>query len=176
MRAQEGARIHRKLQAASKKEEGSDYQSEVYLKAERHHNGIDYQIDGRADGIFTAPDGVRTVDEIKTVEGETERDSWPEHWAQARIYAALLCESEGLDAARVQLRYFRIDLQEEILYTEEQTAQWYEEYLRGLLEEYTPWARREDDWRQERTGSLAALTFPFDSYRPGQKEMAGEIF
>lgn len=176
MRAQEGARIHRKLQTASKKEEGSDYQSEVYLKAERHHNGIDYQIDGRADGIFTAPDGVRTVDEIKTVEGETERDSWPEHWAQARIYAALLCESEGLDAARVQLRYFRIDLQEEILYTEEQTAQWYEEYLRGLLEEYTPWARREDDWRQERTGSLAALTFPFDSYRPGQKEMAGEIF
>ena len=176
MRAQEGARIHRRLQAAYKKQEGSDYQSEVYLKGERLQSGIHYQIDGRADGIFTSPDGIRTIDEIKTVEGEIERDSCPEHWAQARIYAALLCESEGISRARVQLSYFRIDLQQTVQYTEEQDAGWFEEYLRGLLEEYSPWAKREDDWRRERTASLAGLTFPFAAYRPGQREMAGEIF
>ena len=111
MRAQEGARIHRRLQAACKKQEGSDYQSEVYLKGERKLDGLCYLIDGRADGIFTSPDGIRTIDEIKTVEGEVLQDSCPEHWAQARIYAALLCELEGLSQVRVQLTYFRIDLQ-----------------------------------------------------------------
>ena len=43
-RAQEGARIHRKLQAAYKKEEGSDYKSEVFLKAERTVSDVPYQI------------------------------------------------------------------------------------------------------------------------------------
>ena len=176
MRAQEGARIHRRLQAACKKQEGSDYQSEVYLKGERKLDGLCYQIDGRADGIFTSPDGIRTIDEIKTVEGEVLQDSCPEHWAQARIYAALLCELEGLSQVRVQLTYFRIDLQQTVIYTEEEDAAWFENYLIGLLTQYSPWARREDDWRRERTASLSQLVFPFERYRPGQREMAGEIF
>ncbi len=176
MRAQEGARIHRRLQAVCKKEEGSDYQSEVYLKGERELDGLVFQIDGRADGIFTSPDGIRTVDEIKTVEGEVLQDSCPEHWAQARIYAALLCELEGLSRVRVQLTYFRIDLQQTVIYTEEEDAAWFENYLTGLLTQYSPWAKREDDWRRERTVSLSQLGFPFDQYRPGQREMAGEIF
>ena len=67
-------------------------------------------------------------------------------------------------------------MQQTVQYTEEQDAGWFEEYLRGLLEEYSPWAKREDDWRRERTASLAGLTFPFAAYRPGQREMAGEIF
>ena len=176
MRAQEGARIHRRLQAACKKQEGSDYQSEVYLKGERKLDGLCYQIDGRADGIFTSPDGIRTIDEIKTVEGEVLQDSCQEHWAQARIYAALLCELEGLSQVRVQLTYFRIDLQQTVIYTEEEDAAWFENYLIGLLTQYSPWARREDDWRRERTASLSQLVFPFERYRPGQREMAGEIF
>ena len=48
-RANEGARIHRKLQKAA----GEGYAAEVFLSGEREAAGIPFTIEGRADGIFT---------------------------------------------------------------------------------------------------------------------------
>ncbi len=47
-RANEGARIHRRLQKAA----GEGYAAEVFLTAERTMEGIGFTIEGRADGIF----------------------------------------------------------------------------------------------------------------------------
>jgi hypothetical protein len=46
--AQEGARIHRRLQ----KEAGEDYQKEVFLKIESEIEKDKLIIEGRADGLF----------------------------------------------------------------------------------------------------------------------------
>ncbi len=175
-RAQEGARIHRKLQAEYKKEAGSDYKSEVALKIARTVSEVPYLIEGRADGVFTGTDGVRTVDEIKSTAGQIERELHPEHWAQAKIYAAALCELEGLERVRVQLTYFQVDEEEIVRYQEELSAEQAEGFLCTLLEQYAPWAKREESWREQRRESLSALAFPFAAYRPGQRAMAGEIF
>ena len=176
-RAQEGSRIHRELQAAAKKSDGSiDYKSEVFLKGERMEGGFTFRIEGRADGIFTTPDGVRTIDEIKTTAGAIDEHAHPEHWAQAKIYAALLCEAEGLEKARVQLRYYQVDEEETYTFTEDASAEAFEEFLRGLILDYLPWAEREECWTEKRSRSLDTLRFPFPSYRPGQREMAGEIY
>ena len=61
-RANEGARIHRKLQKAA----GEGYAAEVFLSGEREAAGIPFTIEGRADGIFTDEAGVTVIDEIKT--------------------------------------------------------------------------------------------------------------
>ena len=61
-RANEGARIHRKLQKAA----GEGYAAEVFLSGEREAAGILFTIEGRADGIFTDEAGVTVIDEIKT--------------------------------------------------------------------------------------------------------------
>ena len=61
-RANEGARIHRRLQKAA----GEGYAAEVFLTAERTMEGIGFTIEGRADGIFTDEDGTVVIDEIKT--------------------------------------------------------------------------------------------------------------
>ena len=61
-RANEGARIHRRLQKAA----GEGYQAEVFLSAEREACGIAFTLEGRADGIFTNETGTVTIDEIKT--------------------------------------------------------------------------------------------------------------
>ena len=50
-RANEGARIHRRLQKAA----GEGYAAEVFLTAEREMDGIAFALEGRADGIFTDP-------------------------------------------------------------------------------------------------------------------------
>ena len=52
-RANEGARIHRKLQKAA----GEGYAAEVFLSGEREAAGITFTIEGRADGIILNPGG-----------------------------------------------------------------------------------------------------------------------
>ena len=61
-RANEGARIHRKLQKAA----GEGYQAEVALRADYAAGGVDFVLEGRADGIFTDETGTTVIDEIKT--------------------------------------------------------------------------------------------------------------
>ena len=58
-RANEGARIHRKLQKAA----GEGYQAEVFLSETREVDGIPFTIEGRADGIFQSEDGVTVIDD-----------------------------------------------------------------------------------------------------------------
>ena len=70
-RANEGARIHRKLQKAA----GEGYQAEVFLSAEREACGIAFTLEGRADGIFTDENGIVTIDEaISILQDEASED------------------------------------------------------------------------------------------------------
>ena len=68
-RANEGARIHRRLQKAA----GEGYAAEVYLTAQREVEGLLFVLEGRADGIFQNEDGTVVIDEIKMEEiGKTK--------------------------------------------------------------------------------------------------------
>lgn len=58
----EGAKAHRILQK-NNRELYEDYQSEVLLSATYCHNGIDYKLEGRADGIIS-PAGRYIIEEI----------------------------------------------------------------------------------------------------------------
>jgi hypothetical protein len=99
-RANEGARIHRKLQ----KEAGAQYTPEVTFKAMRVVDDITYHLEGRADGIIAEPEGM-VVDEIKTTTISTDyltADFNPLHWAQAQCYGAFLCERDSLKSVTVK--------------------------------------------------------------------------
>ena len=107
-RANEGARIHRRLQKAA----GEGYQAEVFLSAEREACGIAFTLEGRADGIFTDENGTVTIDEIKTTTvpyEEITEELNPCHWAQGMVYAAIFSSQQGLDALAVRLTYYQVD-------------------------------------------------------------------
>ena len=96
--ANEGARIHRKLQRAAVKEH-ADYAAEVFLRGIFAYEEIEFTLEGRADGIFTAVDGVTVVDEIKTTAcpaADITPDFAPEHWAQTIVYAAIYAAQHEL--------------------------------------------------------------------------------
>ena len=83
-RANEGARLRRKLQRAAVKDY-PDYEAEAALRQEFGCEGSTYTLEGRADGLFTDRDGMRTIDEIKTTAAPTDaitEDMNPCHWAQ----------------------------------------------------------------------------------------------
>ena len=173
-RAAEGARIHRRLQKAA----GAGYEAEVYLKQEYSAAGVDYLIDGRADGIFTA-DGLVTVDEIKTVTIPSEQitqDMKPVHWAQGQVYAAIYAAQHSLAEMAVRLTYFQVDEEKIIRFTRRFTAAELDSFVQALLAEYAPWAKRAAAWAGARAASLQALPFPFDQYRGGQRAMAAAAY
>ena len=173
-RANEGSRIHRKLQKAA----GEHYEAEVSFKAFRHVDGIDYTLEGRADGVLTEDSGV-TVDEIKTTTAPAElltEDFNPLHWAQAKCYGAFLCEQRQLPGATVQLTYYQVDTDEIIRHQHFFTAQQLEDFLCDTLRKYGPWARMAADWRRQRNESLRCLRFPFAAYRPGQYQLARAVY
>ena len=174
-RANEGARIHRRLQKAA----GEGYAAEVFLTAERTMEGIGFTIEGRADGIFTDEDGTVVIDEIKTTAAPTDaitEDMNPCHWAQGMVYGAICAEQRELEALDVRLTYYQIDTDEIIRYTRHFSAAELDAFLNDLLRQYLPWARRQLDWVESRNRSLGALQFPFPAYRPGQRALAGEIY
>lgn len=139
-RANEGARIHRKLQRAAVKEH-ADYAAEVFLRGIFAYEEIEFTLEGRADGIFTAADGVTVVDEIKTTAcpaADITPDFAPEHWAQAIVYAAIYAAQHELEEMRVQLTYFQVDEELILRFERHYTAQQLQEEVEALLAEYAP--------------------------------------
>ena len=174
-RANEGSRIHRKLQKAA----GDSYKAEVPFKAERKVDDVCYTLEGRADGVITEPDGHFTIDEIKTTGAPAElltADFNPLHWAQAKCYGAFLCQRESLPGVDIQITYYQVDTDEIIRHRRTFSAEALEDFLTDTLRLYTPWAHMEAAWRATRNASLKALRFPFPAYRPGQYEMAGAVY
>ena len=174
-RALEGARIHRRLQKAA----GEGYAAEVPLCADYTVDGIRFTLEGRADGIFTNETGVVTIDEIKTTavpEEEICEDMNPCHWAQGMVYGAIYSAQESLSAVDVRLTYYQIDTDRILRFVRHFSRQELEQFLHKLLHRYLPWAQRQLAWQETRSGSLTAMRFPFEAYRPGQRALAGEVW
>ena len=174
-RANEGARIHRKLQ----KQAGEGYRAEVFLSGSREPDGIRCTVEGRADGIFTDGEGRAVIDEIKSTTVPAEEitgEMNPCHWAQGMVYAALYTAQEDLAEAAVRLTYYQVDDDKTFYFTRQFSRAELEEFLLGLLRQYLPWARRQLDWNAARTACLRAMRFPYPSYRPGQRALAGEVY
>ena len=174
-RALEGARIHRRLQKAA----GEGYAAEVALAYECTAEGIEYRLEGRADGIFTDESGTVTIDEIKTTAAPCERiteDFDRSHWAQAMLYAAIYGTQCGLDAAAVRLTYFQVDEEKTFTFTRHFSIAELSAFLHDALVRYAPWAREAITHAARRGAGLSALGFPFAEWRSGQHAMAGEVF
>ena len=98
------------------------------------------------------------------------------HWAQAKMYAAMLARQRGLSTVGVLLSY--LDLTTEAVTEFRETFSAVE--LRALFEavagEYLVWAQRQWVWWRTRDASIATLEFPHRGFRPGQRELAVAVY
>ncbi|MBR3393827.1 MAG: ATP-dependent DNA helicase, partial [Firmicutes bacterium] len=91
-RALIGTRLHQKLQKQEMKKEELGYQKEVPLQEWIEYPFGSVLAEGRADGIFTAPDGITVIDEIKSTQralSQIDLSTYPLHLYQAESYAYL---------------------------------------------------------------------------------------
>lgn len=174
-RAQEGARIHRKLQKA----EGDGYQPEVYLSMTTEWEGASFTVEGRADGIFTQEDGSAVVDEIKTtlapIEEITEEFNRM-HWAQAMCYAYFYASQQELKEIKIRLTYYQVETGEIKRFYRTFSLPELQAFYESLLSKYRVWADFESGWKETRNASIREFGFPFDEYRAGQRELASAVY
>lgn len=169
---QMGSRIHRKIQ----RQMGSDYQAEVALKTEIVCDGFTLKIEGRADGLIHTKEQVM-VDEIKGVLRELDRVQEPAgiHLAQAKCYASMVAEQEGVDEIGVQMTYCQMETEEvkrfQYSYRSNELKVWFDEVIR----QYEKWAKFQIEWRKARNASVKGIEFPFP-YRKGQRNLAVSVY
>lgn len=148
-----------------------DYQTEVTL--EGTHDGL--QVRGRADGYDSK---TRRLDECKTYRGDLAR--MPDnhralHWAQAKMYGAMLCRKQQLRELRVALVYYDVDTEHETVLAEDFTAAELQAFFEEHCARYAAWGRAELEYRQARDRALLALNFPYDFY-PAQRQLAETVY
>ncbi|MBF2555664.1 ATP-dependent DNA helicase [Listeria marthii] len=170
-RALEGTKIHQLLQ----KEAGEEYVAEVRLSIDREVDGVAFSLDGRADGIINE----QMIDEIKTTETPMEEiteDFRPLHWAQLICYGFMLAEKSDLPEVTLQLTYYQVTDKEVKQFQRVMSRAEMTDFVDDLLSKYAVWAKAAAAWEIKRNKTIQKLTFPYDSYRSGQRELAIAVY
>ncbi len=148
------------------------YQREVSLAGSFRH----LQVRGRADGFDPH---LNRLEEIKTHRGDIARlpDNQRQlHWAQAKVYASLMCQKLGLAEIEVALVYFDVGSQKETLLSEPFSATDLETFYESLCSRFLIWADQETAHRAARDAALLALEFPHAAFRGGQRALAETVY
>ncbi|HAO74450.1 MAG TPA: ATP-dependent DNA helicase, partial [Pseudomonas sp.] len=151
---------------------GDGYEREIALEGQYGQ----LSVRGRADGYDPARN---RLEEIKTFRGDLERQPANHrqlHWAQAKIYGWLLCQTRGLDELELALVYFDVTSHKETLFVERHTAAQLRVFFETQCQAFIDWAAQEMAHRAARDQALSALRFPHDEFRTGQRQLAEAVY
>lgn len=172
-RMREGMEGHLRLQ----RELDSSWRTEEIVAHEIECAGINLRVQGRADAVRRY-NGTLTVEEIKTTRGDPHaisQEGIPVHWAQAEIYAAMLCIKEGYASAEVALVYYNLNGARARL-ARNYTAGRLRDLFFSYAMPYARWLSALEVWRGKFQPSVSQMAFPFDNYRDGQRAMAANTY
>ena len=170
--AQQGMAGH--AEVTSRRDSG--YQREVAVSGTYQHLHRCLHVRGRADGYDPKH---KRLEENKTHRGSLEKlpDNHRQlHWAQAKVYAWLMCQQLDLPGMQVALVYFDIASQRETVLAEQHDAASLQAFFGALCERYLQWAESEAAHRLARNAALQALQFPHPAFRVGQRELAEAVY
>ena len=166
--ALEGMAGHRTVAARR----NPDYQQEVALEGQYGP----LRVRGRADGYDPRQ---QLLEEVKTFRGDLSRQPANHrqlHWAQAKVYGWLMCQSLQLPSLRVALVYFDIVSEEETSLVETFSAAQLETFFNQQCMCFLEWAEQEMAHRQARDQATQALVFPHAQFRSGQRSLAEAVY
>jgi len=165
---QEGIEGHKRVTATRSK----TYQTEIGLSIT--YGDITFR--GRADGY--APD-THCIEEIKTFYGDVQlipENHQQLHWAQARCYGWMYCETFGCDEINLSLVYFNLTDEQEYPLEETWSAIELRKYGEALAEKYCQWQAQINQRLQQLDNWIHQLTFPFGKMHDSQRIMAEAVY
>ncbi len=164
-RALEGTRGHQRVQ----KSRPAAYQPEVIVSWRHEAPDFIFELAGRIDGVLVQNSSL-LVEEIKTVQALGPAD--PLHWAQAKIYAFLYASQHGFAQAEIQLTYLDLESGQIVQFQEHYPIGFLETFFQSVIDEYLAFISEHQRWLQARDRSIAESSFPFKTYRTGQRSLA----
>ncbi|WP_129689001.1 ATP-dependent DNA helicase [Gottfriedia acidiceleris] len=170
----EGTKAHQKIQ----REYGEQDVKERPISGTITLDQLVFQIEGRCDGLLLKDDQF-IIEEIKSTMkdlNEINEDSYPVHWAQAKVYGYFICEELQLEKITLRLTYINILTEQKISYDLLFTKDELTNYLYKMLEIYYPFAKWKYDHIELRNQTIKELNFPFPSFRKGQRKLAGAVY
>lgn len=174
VRPLEGIRAHQKIQRSRP----PGYIAEMAVSHEVDWKTITLVIGGRIDGVNPSAEPP-LVEEIKTTTRDLEtlqKKENPLHWGQVKVYAHLYTVEHSLERITAQLTYIHLDSGETAEKQRQFDCRELEAFFDDLVARYLCWAETVGAWLEARDTSIQALSFPFENYRPGQRQMAVAVY
>ncbi len=170
----EGIRAHQRIQRSRPEQ----YESEVPVSHQVLRDGVAINVQGRIDGVHQLSDRV-VIEEIKT----TRRDQTSfqglenqRHWAQVKLYSYIYAVIHSPPLIETQLTYFHLTSRQTFESRKCFDMGELEDFFNDLIDQFLNQEREAQDWCRLRNQSIASLGFPFPRYRPGQRQMAIEVY
>lgn len=173
-RAQLGTQGHKRVQRS--RPEG--YETEVEILCEVEGTEPPLLVRGRIDGLYADREPV-ILEEIKTTTLSLElvnENHNPLHWGQAQCYAYMYARQQKLSEIILHLTYYQLDSHEEKTFERRFTWAELESFFYNLITPYLEWFRKVQTWQTLRDRSIDELEFPYNGYRPGQRDMAVTVY
>jgi Rad3-related DNA helicase len=170
----EGTKAHKAIQSTYQETD----QKEVFLKTEIEFEKMMFMIEGRCDGLLFRDDDI-LIDEIKSTSKDLsgiEEETYPVHWAQAKVYAYIYAKDHEQKDMFVQLTYIHAVTEEQKKFLRHFTFEDLEQFVNELVKQYFPYASLMQEHQIRRDHSIKKLPFPFVTYREGQRKFAGAIY
>ena len=155
---------------------GEGWRSEVSLQLRLPlDEDAELLLSGRMDAFLDG--GTPVVEEIKLWQSrEAPEECLTAHRLQAVCYGHMLCVERGLPEVQIRVCYVTRAGRTRAAFPETLTAAECAAAFDSLLQ---AWLRRWKlvrEHRRKRDGLLAELRFPFGAWRPGQREMAAQVY
>lgn len=170
----DGTKAHKTIQNTYKETD----EKEVFVTTEIEYDQMVFVIEGRMDGLLFRNDDI-VIDEIKSTSMDLsgiEEDTYPVHWAQAKVYAFIYAKDHDLEEIYVQVTYIHAVSEELKKFRKHFSFPELEQFVKDLVKRYSPYAFLMHEHHSRRDRSITELAFPFDHYRIGQRKLAGAIY
>jgi len=179
MSVHERQRIHNTYQRKKVKE---GWQKEIAVDLQLSCGGIDFSISGRMDLLLDSNDSLKIV-EVKTIRGAPDFtdpvESRINNVLQLYFYAKAFSAEKDIPLERIKcsLVYLTIDGKDPVEYPFDicLTDGKLGEAWQNLLGEISKHIVNEDIRKEAQISTLENFKFPYESLRPGQLEMLGEV-
>lgn len=170
----DGTKAHQKIQSLYNESDCKERMTSGVIKYE----DLSFQVEGRCDGLLFRDENF-IIEEIKSTAKDVSsyhENSYPVHWAQAKVYGYLICKELNLQQISLQLTYVNINTEEKKRFFITLKQQELYEFVQNMIKIYYPLAKWKYDHLEKRDESIKELKFPFPSFRNGQRKLAGAVY
>ena len=98
------------------------------------------------------------------------------HWAQGKFYGYIYCVGNNIDEIDIRLSYFNINNDEVRSFDKTYNICELEQFVYSLVNKYLEIIVIKEEFNKIKNESIRLLSFPFSSYRKGQRELAVNCF